>query len=90
MRGLPSQVKGAALRRLSRRGSWVRIPPPAPLVLEKKLETGFSVCVWFLLEFVYGLCMDLCMLSEGFFRCNTMNSYLSWNVQHRNSDKIFL
>ncbi len=29
-RGLPSQVKGAALRRLSRRGSWVRIPPPAP------------------------------------------------------------
>ena len=30
MRGLPSQVKGAALRRLSRRGSRVRIPPSAP------------------------------------------------------------
>ena len=28
-RGLPSQVKGAALRRLSCRGSWVQIPPPA-------------------------------------------------------------
>ena len=27
---LPSQVKGAGLRTLSRRGSWVRIPPPAP------------------------------------------------------------
>jgi len=27
---LPSQVKGAGLRRLSRRGSWVQIPPPAP------------------------------------------------------------
>ena len=30
-RGLPSQVKGAGLRRLSRRGSWVQIPPPAPV-----------------------------------------------------------
>src|SRR6266581_3779521 len=39
MRELPSQVKetlsvkgrgSAGLRRLSRRGSWVRIPPPAP------------------------------------------------------------
>jgi hypothetical protein len=30
MRGSPSQVKGAGLRTLSRRGSWVRIPPPAP------------------------------------------------------------
>ena len=29
-RGLPSQVKGAGLRTLSRRGSWVQIPPPAP------------------------------------------------------------
>ena len=28
---MPSQVKGAALRRLSRRGSWVQIPPPAPI-----------------------------------------------------------
>ena len=28
---LPSQVKGAGLRTLSRRGSWVRIPPPAPI-----------------------------------------------------------
>ena len=28
-RGLPSMAKGAALRRLSRRGSWVQIPPPA-------------------------------------------------------------
>ena len=28
-RGLPSQVKGARLRTLSRRGSWVQIPPPA-------------------------------------------------------------
>ena len=27
--GLPSQVKGAGLRTLSRRGSWVQIPPPA-------------------------------------------------------------
>ena len=32
-RGLPSQVKGAGLRLLSRRGSWVRIPPPAPPLL---------------------------------------------------------
>jgi hypothetical protein len=40
MRELPSQVKetlsikgrgSAGLRRLSRRGSWVRIPPPAPI-----------------------------------------------------------
>jgi hypothetical protein len=30
-RGLPRQVKGAGLRTLSRRGSWVQIPPPAPL-----------------------------------------------------------
>jgi hypothetical protein len=30
-RGLPSQVKGAGLRTLSRRGSWVQIPPPAPI-----------------------------------------------------------
>jgi hypothetical protein len=29
-RGSPSQVKGAGLRTLSHRGSWVRIPPPAP------------------------------------------------------------
>ena len=29
-RGSPSQVKGAGFRSLSRRGSWVRIPPPAP------------------------------------------------------------
>src|SRR5713226_6412479 len=29
-RGLPRQVKGAGLRTLSRRGSWVQIPPPAP------------------------------------------------------------
>src|SRR6266516_4968482 len=31
MRGLPSQVKGAGLRTLSRMGSWVQIPPPAPI-----------------------------------------------------------
>ena len=31
LRGLPSQVKGAGLRTLSRRGSWVQIPPPAPV-----------------------------------------------------------
>src|SRR6266581_9092326 len=30
-RGLPRQVKGAGLRTLSRRGSWVQIPPPAPI-----------------------------------------------------------
>ena len=30
-RGSPSQVKGAGFRSLSRRGSWVRIPPPALL-----------------------------------------------------------
>ena len=30
-RGSPSQVKGAGLRTLSRRRSWVRIPPPAPI-----------------------------------------------------------
>ncbi len=30
LRGLPRQVKGAGLRTLSRRGSWVQIPPPAP------------------------------------------------------------
>jgi hypothetical protein len=32
-RGLPRQVKGAGLRTLSRRGSWVQIPPPAPQTL---------------------------------------------------------
>ena len=29
LRGLPSLVKGVGLRRLSCRGSWVQIPPPA-------------------------------------------------------------
>gem|GEM_PF-5849379 len=28
-RGLPSMAKGVGLRRLSHRGSWVQIPPPA-------------------------------------------------------------
>ena len=36
MQGSPSQVKGVGFRSLSCRGSWVRIPPPAP-----------SRCVWF-------------------------------------------
>ena len=31
VRGSPSQVKGVGFRSLSCRGSWVRIPPPAPL-----------------------------------------------------------
>jgi len=33
--GWPSQVNGAGLRLLSRRGSWVQIPPPALLYLSK-------------------------------------------------------
>ena len=32
MQGSPSLVKGAGLRTLSRRRSWVRIPPPAPIL----------------------------------------------------------
>ncbi len=31
MQGSPSQVNGVRLRTLSRRRSWVRIPPPAPM-----------------------------------------------------------
>ena len=38
-RELPSHVKGAGLRFLSRRGSWVRIPPPAPRKNVKLLGT---------------------------------------------------
>jgi hypothetical protein len=33
VQGSPSQVNGVGLRTLSRRRSWVRIPPPAPDVL---------------------------------------------------------
>src|SRR5438445_8702175 len=54
MRELPSQVKetlsvkgrgSAGLRRLSRRGSWVRIPPPAPKTNTSQLlaASGFSL-----------------------------------------------
>jgi hypothetical protein len=45
-------AKGAALRRLSRRGSWVQIPPPAPSFFEEELETSFLLVV------VVGLCME--------------------------------
>ena len=38
-RGLPSQVKGAGLRTLSRRGSWVQIPPPA-LEVQQSQDDG--------------------------------------------------
>ncbi len=41
-RGLPSQVKGAGLRTLSRRGSWVQIPPPAPDTQRFTLERAGS------------------------------------------------
>ena len=37
-RGLPRQVKGAGLRTLSRRGSWVQIPPPALIMLSRKTK----------------------------------------------------
>ena len=33
LRGSPSMAKGVGLRLLSRRGSWVQIPPPAPFPL---------------------------------------------------------
>ena len=39
MQGSPSQVNGVGLRTLSRRRSWVRIPPPAPFI---KKHTGGS------------------------------------------------
>ena len=41
-RGLPSQVKGAGLRTLSRRGSWVQIPPPAPTTNPESAVLEFS------------------------------------------------
>jgi hypothetical protein len=37
-RGLPRQVKGAGLRTLSRRGSWVQIPPPAPVSISRQTK----------------------------------------------------
>ena len=40
-RGLPRQVKGAGLRTLSRRGSWVQIPPPAP-IYRYKMKTNIQ------------------------------------------------
>ena len=36
---MPSQVKGAGLRLLSRRGSWVRIPPSAPSISSIRVPT---------------------------------------------------
>ena len=36
MQGSPSMVKGVGFRSLSFRGSWVQIPPPAPLRLKWK------------------------------------------------------
>ena len=38
MQGSPSQVNGVGLRTLSRRRSWVQIPPPAPYI--NKLLVG--------------------------------------------------
>ena len=45
-RGSPSQVKGAGFRSLSRRGSWVRIPPPA--LLQEPFSDGniVNVLLW--------------------------------------------
>ena len=37
-RGSPSLVNGARLRTSSLRGSWVRIPPPAPIIASKALS----------------------------------------------------
>ena len=44
-------AKGVALRRLSRRGSWVQIPPPAPeirLILELfwLIKPNLGSCEW--------------------------------------------
>jgi hypothetical protein len=38
VQGSPSQVNGVGLRTLSRRRSWVRIPPPALSKLNQKLN----------------------------------------------------
>ena len=38
MRELPSLVKGAGLRTLSLRGSWVQIPPPALEFLSNEIN----------------------------------------------------
>ena len=51
MQGSPSQVNGVGLRTLSRRRSWVRIPPPAPqsdsialvLPVVLKLKSGGAI-----------------------------------------------
>src|SRR6267143_1357552 len=67
MRELPSQVKetlsikgrgSAGLRRLSRRGSWVRIPPPAPNVRPQRSLCS-TLCHGVLLKSRIFSCRDL-------------------------------
>jgi hypothetical protein len=48
MRGLPSMVKGVGLRLLSCRGSWVQIPPPAPLLLDFTFRMTLSLDLFML------------------------------------------
>ena len=59
-RGLPSQVKGAALRRLSRRSSRVRIPLPAPF------QCLLSYFFWFVVSLL--IC---CFAVSAYFLSNS-------------------
>lgn len=44
MQGSPSMVKGVGFRSLSCRGSWVRIPPSAPVFTKRLMETP-TICL---------------------------------------------
>lgn len=45
MQRSPSQVKGVGFRSLSRRGSWVRIPPSAPEFIESRAVLVIALTV---------------------------------------------
>jgi hypothetical protein len=63
VQGSPSQVNGVGLRTLSRRRSWVRIPPPAPDVLFFLVVEEDSV---FLVHHLPVGCLEWCVLVFGF------------------------
>jgi hypothetical protein len=105
MRELPSQVKetlrsqglgSAGLRRLSRRGSWVRIPPPAPNTLASALSIALCGTGYFLKSrsfscrdlFLSGLILGLILEEWGiidvsaiFFWRRKRDSALSYNPE---------
>jgi hypothetical protein len=55
----PSQVKGVGFRSLSRRSSWVRIPPSALFVACFFLDAEVGVC---LAQLLLGGCVGVCFL----------------------------